>query len=147
MRTPRLFEAMGGFREDPTLIVPLLKSKDLKSATILRGLRWSAFMQKVRAVDWLDHSYNLYRDVPGVIVDDLRREVQLDLTPLEEAPYEWWRDFCCRPCRPDTPVRVRAEARNRVIVLGTILRATSVAEAYLWGMQPPANDNRPPKTE
>lgn len=124
-----------------------LEVSDLKVPSVVRGVRWCAFMQDVSPGQWLDYSYDLYRDIPGMIVDGSGCELLLDLSSLDNAPYEWWRDFCCRPCGPDVAVRVRCEARERVIVLGTILRAANLAQANLWELQTPANDNRPPRAD
>lgn len=141
----RLFEAMGSFQECPGLMVPMVTAEDLADPAMIRGLRWSAFMQNVRPVDWVDHATNLYRDYPGTVFDRAGKTLSLDMTPLEEASMEWWRDFCCRPCSMAIVPRVRCEAMPRAIVLGTILRAASLADAYLWGLASPANLNWPPR--
>ena len=124
---------------------PTLTDKDLAKPNVIRGIRWSAFLKKINTRDWLDFATDLNRDYLGWYVDPTtKREVFIDMDPLEDAPYEWWRDFCNRPCSPLVIPHVRLEAWERVRSLGSILRASYPSEAFWW-FHHPANLNRPPR--
>lgn len=126
------------------IAVPVLSECDLANPQIIRGIKNTAYTKRIASSDWLDYACALYRDYPGWVYDPAtQREVFIDMEPLEDAPLEWWRDFCNKPCDPDIIPRVRREARARVIALGSILRAAFPVEAALWGIRP-ANDNEQP---
>ena len=120
----------------------LISGDELADPEFLRGLRASAYTKAKEPREWLDYAADLYRDYRGWISDASGNEVLLDLEPLERAPREWWRDFCCRPCPAHIKPRVRIESRERVRVLGPILRASFPEEAKRWGARRAANDNR-----
>lgn len=122
---------------------PIVAPSALKDGEFVRGIKHTARQRGVCASEWPEYATNLYRDYPGWIFDPhTGEEVFLDMEPLYEAPIEWWRDFCVRPCSPRIVPRVRREAIARVVALASILRACFPAEALLWG-KTPANDNDP----
>ena len=73
--------------------------------------------------------------------DAKRNEIYLNMQEFERLHIrEWFRDFCCTPCSPDVEPRVRGEAKERVRILATILKAHNPDEALIWGVRA-ANDN------
>ena len=71
----------------------------------------------------------------GDVVDEDGREVPLDLEELEVPNLRFWmRDYACAPCRPGLRPRLRREARERMRVIATILRALDPLGATLWGV-------------
>ena len=125
-------------------MTPVLTNDELEQTNVVKGVRWCAFRRKVDPCKWLEFSTDLNRDYQGWFFNPkTKREVFINMEPLEDAPYEWWRDFCCRP--PGLKPHVRPEAWERVRSLGSILRASFPKEAILWGLSP-ANDNTPRDT-
>lgn len=92
--------------------------------------------------EWLDHLCDLYRDYRGRIKGADGQEVFLDMSVFE-VPHirEWFRDFI-RLVPPGVQPRLRPEARERVRVLATIMRANFPSEGMMWGLRA-ANDNAP----
>jgi len=96
----------------------------------------------VYSEEWIDYLNDLYRDYHGVIVDADDNQIVLNMEQFERPHIrEWFRDFCS-PVPDDVTPRVRQEARGRVKILITILRATFPKEATRWGLRA-ANDNEP----
>jgi hypothetical protein len=80
----------------------------------------------------LDYLTDLLRDFRGVFVD--RRsgaQIDLDMTPLEDAPVHWFRDLI-RPCPAPVRPRTRVEGHERWRSALSILRATD-PNGSLWG--------------
>lgn len=102
----------------------VLTDEELSDPEIIRQGRKSAFERRVSYRAMLDYLTDLLRDFRGVFVD--RRsgvEVDLDMTPLEDAPVHWFRDLT-RPCPEPVRPRTRIEGRERWRAAFTILRAT-----------------------
>ncbi len=99
-----------------------------------------SFRERLLPSEWHEHVCSLYRDYRGWMKDKAGSEVFLDMDAFE-VPHirEWFRDFI-QPVPPGVQPRIRTEARERVRVLATIMRAHFPAEAMLWGMRA-ANDN------
>ncbi len=124
---------------------PLVTDSELGDPEFVRGVRATAFDEGVAPDAWLEHVSDLYRDYPGWIVGSKQTEAFLNMGVFERPHIrEWFRDFCCTACPADARPRVRKEARERVRVLATILRATYPVRAQTWGL-PVANDNRAPE--
>lgn len=127
----------------------LVTDDELENAQFIRDVRATALAESIDAAEWHEHVANLYRDYRGWVENSeaksgTQQEVFLDMQVFEVASIrEWFRDFCCTPCPDDVMPRVRCEARERVRVLATILRASYPLRASLWGSQT-ANDNRAP---
>lgn len=99
-----------------------------------------SFRQKLMPGDWHDHIADLYCNYKGWISGPSGEEVFLDTQVFEVAHIrEWFRDFI-QPVREGTTPRLRREARERVRVLATIMRAFYPEEAMMWGVRA-ANDN------
>lgn len=98
-----------------------------------------------------------YRDLECSIVDEQGNEIFLDFSAFEvpeetllanddraeraiERLREWIEDRFYAPCTPRP--HIRKEARERVQVIATIIRAAYPYEALMWGRRP-ANDNTP----
>ena len=121
--------------------VRIVSDMELDNPEFIRDVRRAALEQGKTCDEWLEHMTNLYRDYPGRIVDSGGAEVWLDMSDFERSKIRYWfRDFCCTPCPTDVSPRVRREARERVRVLATILRAADPVAAQLWGVRA-ANDN------
>jgi len=92
---------------------------------------------------WAEYLIGRYRDYPGIIVDAAGREIELDteVFALPSIKY-WFREFIGKEPLPLMATHVRREARERVIVMASILRAWEPVKANLWGKEI-ANDHRP----
>jgi len=125
------------------LTTDMVTDAELADPGFIRDLRNFAFGLPLSCYDWLDGLNDLYRDYPGRIIGPDGGEVLLDMEQFERPNIcYWFREFCCTPCPPDITPRVRKEARNRVRVLATILRACFPADAQFWGLRAD-NDNQP----
>lgn len=125
------------------LITPLVTDAELADPEFIRDLRNFASRLPLSYCDWLDGLSDLYKDYPGWIMGPDDKEVMLDMEQFEQPNIQYWfRDFCCTPCPPNVTPRVRKEARERVRVLATILRARFHGDALMWGLRA-ANDNEP----
>lgn len=127
---------------------PLVTDDELDDSEFIRDLRATTFDEGVSDSEWHEHVTALYRDMRGWVENtesDGDKEVFLDMEEFEiPSIREWFRDFCCTPCPPEVTPRVRPEARERVRVLATILRATYPVRASLWGVRA-ANLPHPPQ--
>ena len=125
-----------------SLSTNLINDYELSNPDFIRDLREFCFRQNISSHHWHDFLIDLYRDYRGHIFDRDGRETQLNTCVLETPNIrEWFRDFCCKPCPPHITPYVRGEARERVRVMGTILRAYFPNQAAFWGMRA-ANDNQ-----
>ncbi|WP_282091456.1 hypothetical protein [Epibacterium ulvae] len=117
----------------------LVSDDQLNNSEYLRDLK--AFARRVNLPDcqWHEFLVDLYRDFPGWVSDG-EDEVFLDMEEFER-PYirEWFRDFL-RPLPDDVQPRVRAEAKERVRIMATLLTAHYPATTMLWGVRA-ANQN------
>lgn len=102
----------------------LVTDSELADPAFIRTLRDLCYSLNVSSYHWLDFLTDLYRDYRGCIVDEVGRTVLLDMEVFE-VPHirDWFRDFCCTPCPPNITPYVRGEAKERVRILATILRA------------------------
>lgn len=121
----------------------LVSDAELKNGVFVCDGRAACVAQNKNPEEWIEHVNNLYRDYHGRIFDAEGHEVILNMDVFE-TPFirEWFRDFACTPCRPGIRPRIRAEAKPRVRVLFTLMRAHFPESAKLWGARP-ANDNDP----
>lgn len=127
------------------LNTPLVTDAELADPEFIRDLRNFASGLPLNCYDWLDGLSDLYRDYPGWIMGPDGQEVLLDMEQFEQPNIcYWFREFCCTACPPNVTPRVRKEARERVRVLATILRARFRGDALMWGLRA-ANDNEPGK--
>jgi len=121
--------------------VHLIRESEISNPDFIRDVRNFAYTLSISSYQWRDHLYNLYRDYRGWVIGEGGQEVFLNMRILEfDHHREWFRDFCCTPVCDNITPYVRKEARGRVIILATILRAAYPMEAMLWGVRP-ANDN------
>lgn len=119
----------------------LVDDASLDDAEFIRDLRAFTSSLNVNDEDWHEYLADCYRDYRGWIADQDGNEVFLDTDEFERPSIrEWFRDFCCVPCPDHITPRVRQEARERVRVLATIMKARFPAEAIMWGVRA-ANDN------
>jgi hypothetical protein len=102
----------------------LVSDRELADPAFIRSLRDFCFGLNISSYQWLDCLTDLYRDVRGCIVDESGCTVFLDMDVFE-IPHirDWFRDFCCTPCKPQITPYVRFEAKERARVLATIIRA------------------------
>ena len=120
----------------------LVSDEELSNPEFVRAVRAKALNLQIPACLWHDHLVDLYRDLSGVILGSDGSEAYLDMDVFErENIHLWFREFCCRPCPEFVAPRVRAEARERVRILASVLRASYPIEARYWGCV--ANDNLP----
>ncbi|MEZ5691654.1 MAG: hypothetical protein R3D71_08325 [Rickettsiales bacterium] len=143
----------------------LVTDEELKNPEFIRDVRDFCYQQNIEAADWIHYICNEYVAYKGSIIDENGKEVLLNTSVFdidentlfngtdEEVIaanltiYNWIREFCRTPCSASVKPRVRAEAKERVRVLATILRASFPAEAFFWGPRgKAANDNNPPAT-
>lgn len=115
----------------------------LDNPEFIRDLRRYTASLGISCDQWLDFLSDTYRDYPGRIMDQTGREVFLDMEVFEEPNIRYWfRDWCNTPCGNNVVPRIRSEARERIRVLATILRAANPKAALMWGVRA-ANDNEP----
>lgn len=125
------------------LSVGLVSDLELSNPDFIRDVRAFCFELDVSSYHWHDHVIDLYRDYRGTVLDEDGTEVNLNTCVFEIASIrDWFRDFCCTACPDHITPYVRGEAKERVRVLATILRAVYPAQSLLWGVRP-ANDNQP----
>jgi len=123
------------------LRTPIVSDEELSKPEFLLDVRRTAFAFGFNPSEWRDQLYDWYCAYAGCIVDSEGREVFLDLEVLEVPLIRgWFRDWACTLPRDGAVPRVRIEARERIRVLATILRASFPELAYTWGLCA-ANDN------
>ena len=119
----------------------LFTNKELSKPDMIRDIRAYAYSLSIPYTRWHEYAVNLYRDYQGWICGPGGNEVLLDTEVFEADNIAYWfRAFCCTPCPDDVVPYVRGEARERVRVLATILRAANPKAALMWGVRA-ANDN------
>ncbi|MFC3051795.1 hypothetical protein [Kordiimonas pumila] len=124
--------------------VQLLTDKELANPYMIRDIRAYAYTLNIPYTGWHEYAVNLYRDFRGWIAGPDGKEVLLDTEVFETGNIQYWfRAFCCTPISDDITPYVRGEARERVRVLATILRANNSKAALMWGVRA-ANDNEKP---
>jgi len=122
-------------------VARLVTNKELCNPDIIRDIRAHAYSLFIPYTGWHEYTVNLYRDYRGWICGPDGMEVLLDIDVFEADNIAYWfRAFCCTPCPNDIAPYVREEARERVRVLATILRAHNPKLALMWGVRA-ANDN------
>lgn len=140
--------------------VTVVSDQEMDSPEYLRGVKATAYEENVGKSSWREHLANIYRDYPGRVIDPFGVEIDLamevfdydDSDPAmtgswrkeENSTIEsWFADFCCKPCAPDVKPRARIEARERVRIVATLLKAKYPVRAATWGIVA-ANDNKRP---
>ena len=119
----------------------MVSDAELANPEFIRDVRVYARGLNLTRDGWLHWLENTYRDYPGLIVDAAGGPMTLDLAVFETASIRYWfRDFVGRETPAHIRPRLRTEARERVRVLATLLRATHPRAASLWGIRA-ANDN------
>ena len=122
----------------------LVSDEDLNNAVFVEDVRAHARTLEVSSERWRDFIYDTYRDYPGRVLGPDGTEVFLNLEVFEtDGIREWFRDWIYRIeplCRSR---KLRVETKERVRVIGTVLRAQKPSAAMTWGVRP-ANENRAP---
>ena len=119
----------------------IVSDAELRNPEFVRDVRTHASRMALTRDGWLPWLENAYRDYPGMIVDASGDPVPLDLSVFETASIrDWFRDFAVRETPAHVRPRLRVEARERVLVLATLLRAIDPKAASSWGIRA-ANDN------
>lgn len=130
----------------------IVTNTEIADERFIRAIRQHAYELKIPGRRWPDVLSNWLRDYPGRFFDALGQIKELDLIHIEypegqetdEAPYaRWYQEFCNTPCPKGTTPFVRREARERVRIVATLLRARYPVRASTWG-KVAANDNRSP---
>ena len=121
--------------------IMLVTDDELSQPQYIRGLRATARALGYSASEWVDRLSEIYRDFNGIVIDEYGREVMLDLEVFEfEHARTWFRDQVNMPMAEGVAPRLRAESRERLRILGTVLKMVFPREALGWLA---ANDNRP----
>lgn len=113
--------------------VQLVTDEELDNPELLRDVK--AFARKLqvprrRFIDWLADGV---RDAETMLIDSTGSAVEIDLEALERDHIDlWFRDWIKRPADHIAP-RVRAESRERVRAMVTILRMMFPKESSVWG--------------
>jgi hypothetical protein len=120
----------------------LASDSELSDPEFIRDVRDFAYSLNISSYQWREYLNNLYRDYRGWIEGTDGLEVFLNMRVFEiENHRAWFRDFCCTPTKDHIKPYVRKEARGRVQILATILRAAYPDKTMMWGVRP-ANDNK-----
>lgn len=120
----------------------LVTDDELANSEWIRDLRTYAAKLCISPDHWHEWITAAYRDAKRLIVDRNGAEVSLDMEEFELIGIRYWfRTFCVSPAADVTP-RIRVEARERVRILASILRARDPDAARMWGFRA-ANDNSP----
>lgn len=88
-----------------------------------------------------DYLTDLYRDLNGTFINAAGAEIFLDLEPVWDACDEWFRDALQTPIPKTTPLKIRAENKERLRVIISLYRAYYASKALLWGIRH-ANQNK-----
>lgn len=122
----------------------LVSDTELNNLDFVEDVRACARALEVPPSNWRDFICDTYRDYPGRVLGPQGDEVFLDLEVFEtEGVREWFRDWVYRTDPLCRSKKLRAEAYERVRVIGTLLRAQSPHKAMAWGLRA-ANDDMPP---
>jgi len=121
------------------LIARPVTGAELRNGEFVRDLRLYASQLRIACDRWTNYLIDAYRDHPGIIVTSSGAEIELD-TSVFDNPHQryWFRDFC-KPVPAGVIPHIRREARERVRVMATILRAIDPRGTALWGIRA-AND-------
>jgi hypothetical protein len=120
---------------------PLVTDAELNNPEFIRDVRACAHSLKITRDRWLVWLEDAYRDYPGMIVDESGEPVPLEFSAFETASIRYWfRDFIERETPAGSRPRLREEARERVRILATLLRAVDPVGAANWGIRA-MNDN------
>jgi hypothetical protein len=123
------------------IIIRLVTDDELSQPQFVRGLRATALAMGYSASEWVDRLSDIYRDFDGVIIDEYGNELMLDLEVFEfEHGRTWFRDQINAPMAEGVSPRLRAESKERLRILGTVLKMVFPREALSWLA---ANDNHP----
>ena len=138
---------------DPNRFAALLTLEESCSARIRVGLIHEISRWPCGPAELLEHITDLYKNFRGRFYDPnkgfidpqtgLFNEVYVDMTALENTPYEWWRDTLGPNAAPVNVIRIRMESIPRWRAIGSIYRACFPAE-FQRILQEPANIDQPP---
>lgn len=126
-------------------ISKVVTDNEINNVEFVRDVRSFAFGLGVHPSAWPDFIMDLYGSFPGRIVDSSNREVLLETDEMLDDPalVGWFKDWACTPPSRTGALRVRKEARERVRIIASILRAQHPGPAQFWGLgTKAANDNR-----
>ncbi|QIG79447.1 hypothetical protein [Stakelama tenebrarum] len=108
-------------------IIPVVTDEDINDSDNLRDVRNYAASLDVGFRSWHAFITEFYRDIPAIFEKD-GEEVFLNMDVFETPCIDYWfRDFCTHVPENVTP-RLRKEARQRVLVLASLLKAHKVLE-------------------
>lgn len=122
----------------------LVSDSELKNHDFVEDVRSAARALGLSPSSWRDFIYDTYRDYPGRVISANGQEAFLDLNVFEtDGVREWFRDWVYSPQQASRTRTIRAESKERVRVIATLLRASNPRSAIAWGVRA-ANDNRKP---
>jgi len=110
-------------------IVEMFTKEDVEKPETVRWIRNTAASMGIPYRAWRDHIEAFYRDAPLIFVRRPKaggplKEIFLPTTRVFSGPHidHWFRDFVQR-VDDDVVPRVRKEAKLRVMVFGTLIKA------------------------
>lgn len=113
--------------------VYLVTDEELKNAQFLRDTRVFASKLPVSRRAFVDFLVNGVRDSDSEVIDADGNPVEIDFEELERANIDLWvRDWATFPAA-QAACRVRAESRERVRLVATMLRMIFPKESSVWG--------------
>ena len=118
----------------------LVTAAETKNAAFVRDLRNDAASFGLSPESWFSALDKAVLTYPGRFVSRSGPEVFLTMRPFDKFAHRYWFREFCSPVPESVVPRVRREARGRVIVFGSILKAYFPVKAALWGVRP-ANMN------
>ena len=118
-------------------IVRLVTDEELDNPCLLRDAKTFASKMRVPRRSFVDWLVDGVRDAKAVLLDNEDRPVSIDYDVIERDHIDlWFRDWAKRPEAHINP-RVRAESRERVRLVVTMLRMIFPKESSVWGCDMP----------
>ena len=106
-------------------IIPVVTEAQIMRPGFVRATKNYSASLGVPWRNWHGFVTDFYRDVPVIFINDRMQEVHLNMEVFETPSIDYWfRDFV-KPVPDDVNPIVRREAKGRVIILATLMRAHS----------------------
>ena len=113
-------------------MVPVVTERQVQCPENIRALRNYAASLGKPWRKWHEFLIDFYRDAPFIFVNGRQEEVFLDIEVFETESIDYWfRDFV-KPVPPCSRTTVRKEAKSRVAVFASLMRAHHRMQAEIF---------------